>query len=320
MVSAEVGLSKLTLMSWNVENLFLLPDKLSPHSSGHNFHPDFGQWIKPDNKVKAIAHTIESSNADIVFLQEVGGPEVLETFCLGALKDRYYPLHLSGNSERGIEVAYLIKKNLALDFELTSHAQHQLDLSHITHPNIYYRPLFERNVLELKLNIANKNIFLFGVHLKSGQDTTGKDPGGRLKRVAEVKGLTQIVKKRLSEQEGEYILLGDFNGIAMPEAPAPEFSELYQLPGIQELLATLKVPRAKRATFLHSVQRELQLDYIFFSSTLAPFIDPNHSGIIYVRDVGGGPFRWPASTAFKQGLPSDHLPVLCTLIFNPQPL
>lgn len=301
--------SQLTLMSWNVENLFLIPEKIS---ESEQLPSNFGEWIKPHKKVKALADTIARYDVDIAFLQEVGGRSSLESFCHRYLEDRYIPFHLPGNSERGIEIAYLIKKKSAISATIHSHANFALDLSHITHPNIHYRPLFERNVLELRIDLYGKKTSLFGVHLKSGQDPTGKDSGGKLKRFAEAKGLVQIVREHLKNDGGEYILLGDFNGVAMPELCEPELAPIYQLPEIQELLSFLSIPRQKRATFLHSIQRELQLDYIFLSQKLTTLIDREHSGIVYVRDIGGGPFRWPMSTAFKQGLPSDHLPLLCT--------
>ncbi len=305
---------RIKILTWNVENLFILPEFVDASSeSGLLFPADLDNWLKPTAKIKELAATINRYDPDIVFLQEVGGNHAFEVFARKYLEERYSVAHLMGNSERGIEVGYLIKKESHLNFELISHAKHRLDLSHIKHPNINYHHFFERNVLELKLKEGPFSLSLFGVHLKSGFDPTGKDPGGRLKRKAEVQGLVEIVEHRMQEEGGEYILLGDFNATAAPENYSEEFAPLFKLTGIHELLSTLKVPRSERATFLHTTQREIQLDYIFFSPGCLNFIDRQTSGLVYPRDIGGGPFRWPTSTAFKQGLPSDHLPLLIEL-------
>lgn len=305
---------RLSILTWNVENLFVLPEHIDASSStGLLFPSDLGTWLKPEAKIKELAGTITRYDPDIVFLQEVGGNHAFDLFATKYLEGRYQVAHLLGNSERGIEVGYLIKKSKALDFNLISHAKFKLDLSHIPHPNIKYHHFFERNVLELKLEWAGRSLSLFGVHLKSGHDPTGKDPGGRLKRKAEVKGLVEIVNERLKKDGGEYILLGDFNATAAPENYSEEFAALYTLPEIKELLSTLQIARENRATFLHTSLREIQLDYIFFSQNCLKYIDLQKSGLVYPRDIGGGPFRWPTSTAFKQGLPSDHLPLLIEL-------
>lgn len=299
--------SRLSILTWNVENLFVLPENIDASSEANLLFPaDLYNWLKPEAKIKELANTIKRYNPDIVFLQEVGGDHAFDLFASKYLEGKYSVAHKLGNSERGIEVGYLIKKESQLSFELISHAKHRLDLSHINHPNIRYHHFFERNVLELKLTFNQRPISLFGVHLKSGFDPTGKDPGGRLKRKAEVKGLVDIVKAT----PGEYILLGDFNADAAPEKYNEEFNELYQLAEIKELLSSLGIPRSERATFLHTNQREIQLDYIFYSQGLEALVDRQKSGLVYPRDIGGGVFRWPTSTAFKQGLPSDHLALL----------
>ncbi len=305
---------RLSILTWNVENLFILPEHIDASSESNLLFPsDLGTWLKPEAKIKELAATITRYDPDIVFLQEMGGHHAFDIFATKYLEGRYRVAHALGNSERGIEVGYLIKKSKELSFELISHAKHKLDLSHITHPNIRYHHYFERNVLELKLSWGGRPLSVFGVHLKSAHDPTSKDPGGRLKRSAEVQGLVEIVTKRLKEEGGDYLLMGDFNATASPENYSAEFRPLYTLPEIQELLSTLKITPENRATFLHTSLREIQLDYIFFSKGLLPSVDLQKSGLVYPRDIGGGPFRWPTSTAFKQGLPSDHLPLLIEL-------
>ena len=67
---------------------------------------------KPQEKIEWIARTISEIDADITMLCEMGGLDSLDLFNTKYLNSQYYTSLLKGNSDRGIEMGYLIKKNV----------------------------------------------------------------------------------------------------------------------------------------------------------------------------------------------------------------
>src|SRR6185312_5880453 len=60
-------------------------------------------------------------DADIVCMNEVGGEESLQNFARFFLGGKYTPFLIEGNSDRGIDVGYLIKTDFPLRPELRTH-------------------------------------------------------------------------------------------------------------------------------------------------------------------------------------------------------
>jgi hypothetical protein len=92
----------------------------------------------------ACQHKQATDNeADIVMVCEVGGPESLEHFAKHILKGEYVSYSLPSNSDRGIDLGYLVKRNLPFKFNLKSHKDRLL------RSKIYH--YFSRDVLELAI-------------------------------------------------------------------------------------------------------------------------------------------------------------------------
>ena len=89
----------MKLCLFNVENFFLLG---GPNGDG---------FKKPSDKIEWIARTIREINADVTMLCEVGGLESLDLFNTKYLNSEYISALLKGNSNRGIEMGYLVKKD-----------------------------------------------------------------------------------------------------------------------------------------------------------------------------------------------------------------
>src|SRR5690606_32967811 len=83
---------------------------------------------KPLKKVWDVAAAIKDIDADIYMLNEVGGQESLENFNRHFLDDRYTVMLKEGNSHRGIDVGYLVRRGLENEFKFV----------HLTHKD---RPL-----------------------------------------------------------------------------------------------------------------------------------------------------------------------------------
>ena len=122
------GSTKLQLKFglFNVENLFLLFDQEIP---AHFQKLNEAQWQKLSNSVyenktlvkcNSIAQIIKENDPDIMMLCEIGGSDSLHNFNKLFLDNKYNVALLEGNSDRNIDVGYLIKKDVSfLRTELT---------------------------------------------------------------------------------------------------------------------------------------------------------------------------------------------------------
>ncbi len=333
---------RIKLMELNAQDLFLNLD-----------HPLDGidlealteeQWqllgrsdvkLKPLDKVKTIASIIRETDCDVIGLCEVGGFESLAVFNEYFLHGAYVPLLEAGNSNRGIESGFLVKRSLGLvprivshrDWELTFHYPHELDpathklaaeaASYLDLGNPLKRRL-SRDVPALFLEKDGEIRFiLLLVHLKSGIDIAGVDPEGRVRHKAEFEALLAIALKLNEETGGEVpiVLAGDFNGQAGRRETAQEFRALYAATDYEDVLELAAVPiyeRMTQFTFLKSSVMAQQLDYIFLPRSLRACLK---SAAVYrykFRD-DQSEMSLPASFRDRSALPSDHYPVICDI-------
>ena len=111
----------------NAENLFLLFDQPLPKNY---VKLEENQWQKLSTSVYEnkslfktihLANTLKNTNSDIIMLCEVGGLESLKNFNLLFLNNEYSPILIEGNSDRNIDVGFLIKKraHFTLIYSLT---------------------------------------------------------------------------------------------------------------------------------------------------------------------------------------------------------
>ena len=155
----------------NVENLFLLFDQELPPNYEKLTEP---QWQKlststyenkPLNKTLQLAQTIKDLNPDIMQLVEVGGAESLKNFNHYFLNDQYSPILIEGNSDRNIDVGFLIKKNSDFYFDLITHKNrlinflypHEIQSNKTNYPPQIVSHKFSRDCAELRLFRQNVN-------------------------------------------------------------------------------------------------------------------------------------------------------------------
>src|SRR5690606_33990281 len=126
----------------------------------------------------------------------------LQNFAKYLLNDEFHALSLPSNSDRGIDLGYLIHKRIGFTPMIQSYINFKL-------PAPSYK--FSRDVLRLDLFDQNqpKAIFLL-VHIKSKLDLKKADFEGRSRRKLEVEGLIKIYLEL--QKLGVPILVGgDFN-------------------------------------------------------------------------------------------------------------
>ncbi len=317
---------------FNAENLFLLFDK--PPTPGFEKW-DEAQWQKLSTsvfenkslrKTLDLARMVEEIRPDILMLCEVGGLESLQNFNTLFLKNAYSPVLIEGNSERNIDVGFLIRKEPPYYFELYSNKNrsinylypHERESVANGYPVKVQSHRFSRDVVELRLfqrDRENPFLMILLTHLKSRLDRDRIDPGGFERRQAELKTLLEIYKE-LDQKHPltPKLVCGDFNGNAGLVGTDEEFRPLYESTSLRDVLELAGVPQEKRATFynVRSGQRTegRQIDYCLLNPLLAPFLNVASAQVYRYKDFQGRELDLPQSLDAKLNMPSDHYPLV----------
>lgn len=321
----------------NVENLFLLFDQV-PEASALNLSETLWQKLstsvyenKPLKKCQDLAKALKEINADIIMLCEVGGIESLQNFNHLFMNDSYSPCLIEGNSDRNIDVGFLIRKGLDFYFDLESnrhrpieylypHERESLENGYpVKGGKITTSHKFSRDAVELRLFRRDKdkpflNILL--THLKSRLDRDRIDPNGFERRQAELKTLLRIYEEmRARDPNVPTIIAGDFNGNATITDTDEEFRTIYSQTDLQDVLELAQVPVEQRATFYqvksNSRTEGRQIDFVFMSPTLLKYLKAPY--VFRFRDEMGSPHGIPHNMEAKLRLPSDHYPLVFDL-------
>ncbi|MEA2091621.1 MAG: endonuclease/exonuclease/phosphatase family protein [Campylobacterota bacterium] len=181
------GDKTLTIATYNVENLFDLEKKGYKYKEYKPYTNSL--WNKKNYKIKLqnISRVIKDINADIIALQEIHS--------LQALKDLRYTLKQHGLYYQYYSIAD--KKNTAINVAVLS----KIPFSY-TKELVVTSSFKHRNILESKLKINGKDLYLLNNHWKAKS-------GPESMRVVSAK----VLRKRVHEigYDKNIILLGDFN-------------------------------------------------------------------------------------------------------------
>ena len=329
----------LSFLVWNVENMFLLSEQ---NLTEEHLSLDGPAWSKlsislyenkPLKKLKEIQKMLQRHDPDVVALCEVGGLESLENFNRLFLQSKYSVALVEGNSDRQIDIGFLVKKSPEYHLDLQSNRTRSLNFlyPHEVAPTEEFHLVtstqkeshrFSRDAAELRLfRSSSESPFLIFVlaHLKSRLDPDGIDPRGSLRRAAELKTLLEIY----SELEQKHptvpiVLAGDFNGAASGPFIEPEFLPLAQTQ-LQDVCELAGIKPEDRWTFLQINRNKvepLQLDYAFLSPVAQKYLDVSSVKVLTYIDDAGEPLPTPRSLREKLDLPSDHQPLFFRLNFS----
>jgi endonuclease/exonuclease/phosphatase family metal-dependent hydrolase len=309
----------LKLCLFNVENFFLFG---GPNGDG---------FKKPVDKIEWIARTIQEIDADITMMCEVGGLESLELFNTKYLNSNYITKLIKGNSDRGIEMGYLIKKSFGMPTEHIGHAHESIEFNYpfelmenkkLLPADQFPTHKFSRDISELRILKDDKVVMiLLLVHLKSKWDRDGIDFNGKERRKAELKALVKTYNRLRSEFNFEVpvIVSGDLNGVAQKGFQEPEFDDLYAYTDLEDVLEVIKEPLENRLTFFYfnkeNVREASQLDYILLPRELHSLVKKEDSGIYLFRDQHGVVLSYPKENYQRYALPSDHYPIVADFDF-----
>ena len=187
LIGVVFGETTLKIATYNVENLFDLK------KDGYEY-PEYipntkANWNAKTYKIKLqnISKVIKDIDADIIALQEIES--------LQSLKDLRYALKQKGLYYQYFKIAN--RKSTSIKVAILSKVPFIYTKEVIVTSSYKYR-----NILEVKLNIKNRELYLFVNHWKAKS-------GPESQRIISAKAL----RKRLKEigHDKNIILLGDFN-------------------------------------------------------------------------------------------------------------
>jgi hypothetical protein len=314
-------MEKLKILVLNAQDLFLFADKVSPINKELLNFPEI-QWQmmsssmfanKPKEKCQILAQTITDSQADIVMLTEIGGEESLRNFCKIFFPEDYFYQTMPSNSDRGIDMGYLIHKRLGFSMNLKSHIKYLLPQSSLK---------FSRDVLELRL-ILNKKIqiiFLL-VHIKSKLNLKNVDFEGRTRRKLEILGLMDIYQKlKLKHPDIPIFIGGDFNGQASESNTEEEFLPISQQSDLVDCASLVEMEESERFSHLYFNRGgqvfKQQLDYLFLDRAFSGQLVKEETLFLRYKNLDGNPLPIPSRPEQKNLMPSDHFPLLVTYLWK----
>ena len=319
----------LRFVQLNAENLFLFMDLYqgqdlkSLNEKQWQELSSASQSNKPLEKTLALAHNLLKLEPDFVLLNEVGGEESLQNFNRYFLGDLFSVHLLEGNSDRGIDVGYLVRKGQPLHLDLISHRDRPLSQPKGTkncspHPLFFSRDVAELRVWSTAKGPANSpDLTLLLVHLKSKLDPEGTDPQGYLRRAAELKTLVDIYQERRRQQPQTPIMVaGDFNAECKRAEPDPEMQPIVSETDLLDVLDLAELSPMQRYTQVqvsrYGAVHGLQLDHILVSPELQALAVPEKCFVCTYESDLGVPASHPMTLQEKWLLPSDHYPVVAT--------
>ncbi len=292
---------------WNVQDLFIFLDK---HTNENVAELSEAKWqllstsLKANKeiaKVKEISDLIKKEDFDLCLFTEVGGAESLQNLNKHFLDGAYDVVHLPSNSDRGIDLGILAKKEFREKSEFKFHGD----------------KVFARGALQYELNYDDKNKFRFFLtHLKS-KLSKASDFEGRSQRSLEVQKLCSIFNQENQREELASFVCGDFNGIIAGAETEPELKYFKESSQLQDIFEYLKKGPFERGTYTYFNKQGdinlMQLDYALCTEKWKHLIDKDTRIMNF-----DGSERTAIEISRKQRMsaPSDHYPIFLKIRLN----
>lgn len=274
---------------------------------------------KPERDIQGIARALRDMNLDLIVVQEVDidGLRKLDA----QLKKQYLPILVRGNDPSGIDVGFLVKKDLPFDIENDSfRAETWIDPRL---PKKRADRVFSRDLPALVFRATNAPVnssplfILLGTHYKSKRAATrhsAHDTGSI--RAAQIERTVEIVERYRAEYGSDVpiILAGDFNSAVDRGEVAP----LRDKAGLHDAfdLSPQKVSNRDRVTHAyfpgHGQPPDYkQMDAVFVSNGLENSIVATE--VYRYKRRSGYTNPLPTERWMRDRNPSDHYPVRATI-------
>ncbi len=190
----------LVVASYNVQN-YTLADRRAPDG----FRPEYP---KPEAEKAALRAVIRSLNADVLVLQEIGGPAFLAELRRDLASEGVSYPHgeamLAADEDRGLGVLSRVPLGV-----VTAHT----DLRARRRGAEEAEPV-RRGLLQVEVPRAGGALTLFVLHLKSRLAVDADDPRAEDQRVAEAQAVRDRVLALFPDPStARFLVLGDFNDL-----------------------------------------------------------------------------------------------------------
>lgn len=290
----------LKILIWNLQDFFLFMDKYQGQEISEITEPKWQLLTaslkdnKELHKIKDISYLIKKMKVDICFFTEIGGEESLQNLNEYFLDSDYKVFHKASNSDRGIDIGILCKK----------------EYQSLTKFKMHNDKVFARGVMQFELHLeAGREVRFLLTHLKSKLNKVS-DFEGRNQRKLEVEKIIQIYEKSNKKMEMPTFVCGDLNSIIAGEETEPELKQFASKLGLKDAFELLKYDHFDRGTYVYYNKigniNLMQLDYAL--------LHPKWAHIIGVESQvlgfdGEKKTTLPTSRKDRAKLPSDHYPI-----------
>lgn len=196
-IASVAAAETLRLATYNVENYLTMDRQVAGE-----WRPDYP---KPESEKKIVREIIRAAAPDILLLQEIGSPAMLEELQADLAAEGWdfpYAVHLAA-ADRARQIAVLSRVEPQ---QVQLHTD--LDFKYFER-----RELVRRGLLELSFeSAAGLRFSLFGVHLKSRWTVDERDPQASEFRTREAEACrNRIIERTLERGQPAYVVAGDFN-------------------------------------------------------------------------------------------------------------
>ncbi len=274
--------------------------------------------FKPTSLLDWQREVILENDPDIFIGSEVHKDEDarhLMDLDTNGLKGQYYTFVKEGNSNRGINIMFGVKKDLGFKFKLFTHKHREW-----TDPvsKIKY-PLFSRDLPVLTLTRPGDEkpmVIVIGNHAKSKRDNP-QDPESTRYRTAQYEEGVKVILEELQEKFGKdvpVIMGGDFNTDVIKAAEMNSIRD--SLKSVFDSINGKTFEYAQRATHFYfgpGGKKAQPMDDIRVSGQLTVL----EAEVIKYKNSNGNVLPDPATFADREKLPSDHRPVRAVIRVQP---
>jgi hypothetical protein len=319
--------ANLKVVTWNIFNFKIQEAEYPPGSEIARKTPRNEQfkYAKSHEALVNIKRVLEDLDADILVLQEVFSKASLEYFVREYLENQYDVVLERGNDPRGIQVGFLIKKSLNVEYELQSHKHLRLSQRQGVYPA--GTPIFSRDLPALYLRQKDgsnsrasddPDLVVLGAHFKSKRPTPG-DFESNLRREIEAETAARIFQD-INQRYGGRVpiaLLLDTN----TRQTSPEIQSLRSVTRDSLDLMGRKISKEERVTHtFHPHKAPLdakQVDAQLLNDAMANLIKDSY--VYRFKDQNGqekvyeGKWEtkiYPIQFSQRKKNPSDHFPVV----------
>lgn len=313
------SIKELKMGSYNVLNLFENVGKHVPDPDNPGKLKKISDARpKEDWSLREQGKVILENNLDVVTLEEVENIAALRDFNERFLEGKYNVHLIEGNDERGIDVAFLVKKDLPFTVEQRSHKEETwIDPVLGGGP----RTLFSRDLTSLVVRAPGKArplFVLFGTHYKSKRDRDGGDPESNILRGAQVQRTAEIIARYRKEFGADVpmMLAGDFNGEVGKDAA---FAPLFEAAGLVDGFDASPNPPSEKDRITHTFHPKGgathygQMDAVLVSGALRGAV--KRAEVYRYKNEDGSVRAIPSTYEERSRNPSDHFPVIVALDF-----